>query len=74
MHGNAQQWCADSIEYDYYGRSPVEDPAGPDVKTAPILRGGCWFFGPCHARSAFRSHYVPVFRCNFIGFRVARTQ
>ncbi len=75
MHGNAWQWCADWYGADYYGKSPVDDPTGPDSGTFRVLRGGSWFLGPHFARSAARYRGVPGGRMIIVtGFRVARTQ
>ena len=42
MHGNAWQWCADWFGVDYYRKSPVDDPKGPDGGNARVARGGSW--------------------------------
>ena len=74
MHGNAWQWCSDSYRGDYYGKSPVDDPTGPDTGDNRVLRGGSWNFGPDFARSAARYTYGPGDRADGTGFRIARTQ
>lgn len=81
MHGNASQWCADWYGRGYYGRSPVDDPKGPDTSDADIiggpvrvLRGSSWFDNPSVAPSANRSFAGPHSRNTETGFRVARTQ
>jgi sulfatase modifying factor 1 len=75
MHNNAWQWCTDWYGADYYGKSPVDDPTGPDSGTVRVLRGGSWFLGPHFARSAARYRGVPGGRMIIVaGFRVARTQ
>ena len=74
MHGNAWQWCADRYADDYYGKSPADDPTGPDVGDARVHRGGSWGDSPVVARSAVRVRTPPDFRIYFTGFRVARTQ
>ena len=46
MHGNAFQWCADWYGEDYYGKSPADDPTGPDSGYFRVLRGGSCNFTP----------------------------
>ena len=74
MHGNALQWCADWHGDDYYGKSPVDDPTGPDTGAIRVARGGSWLLGPHVSRSTSRGGVTPHDRLNFAGFRVARTQ
>ena len=84
MHGNARQWCADWAGGDYYGKSPVDDPPGPDsgdvmlgFKAQPrmchAMRGSSWGDGPVYARSVYRCRGLPDARDPYTGFRVART-
>ena len=74
MHGNAWQWCADWHGEDYYGKSPADDPKGPDSGDGHLLRGGSWDSGPNLTRSASRVRITPDDnRQNIAGFRVART-
>ena len=73
MHGNACQWCADWYGEDYYSKSPIDDPTGPDTGDVRVLRGGSWVDKPYYSRSASRSWDIPVSRGNNTGFRVVRT-
>jgi formylglycine-generating enzyme required for sulfatase activity len=73
MHGNAEQWCADQYGRDYYGKSPADDPKGPDAEYLRVLRGGSWIGFPGYCRSATRRGNSPDFRLYDTGFRVART-
>ena len=70
MHGNVWQWCQDWYGEDYYGKSVVENPQGPDQDTVRLLRGGSWNERPMICRSAFRCVGGPGDRYNGIGFRV----
>ncbi|MGO9109067.1 MAG: formylglycine-generating enzyme family protein, partial [Thermoguttaceae bacterium] len=75
MHGNALQWCADRFGAEYYAKSPIDDPIGPDSGPIRVLRGGFWLDGPDFARSAMRFGRLPGCGDDFFtGFRVARTQ
>jgi formylglycine-generating enzyme required for sulfatase activity len=73
-HGNAWQWCADRYGEQYYAKSAIDDPTGPDSGDHRVLRGGSWINGPHNARSAIRNGFAPDGRIISAGFRVARTQ
>jgi formylglycine-generating enzyme len=71
MHGNVWEWCSDWYSADYYGRSPTDDPAGPNSGIRRVRRGGAWHSFPLWARAAFRNWNRPDSRCVNLGFRVA---
>jgi formylglycine-generating enzyme required for sulfatase activity len=84
MHGNVCEWCDDWYAWDYYRRSPVEDPLCPDWRPSGVLassysaatrvlRGGSRYDG-APVGCADREGDHPEFRFpNHYGFRVAKT-
>jgi iron(II)-dependent oxidoreductase len=71
MAGNLFEWCVDFFHLDTPGRR------GPDalVERRPsgrrILKGGGWTTGESRLRASARWSYLPGFRDNVHGFRVA---
>jgi formylglycine-generating enzyme required for sulfatase activity len=74
MHGNVWEWCSDGYAAEYYQHSPVDDPQGADGAPSRVDRGGGWYNGPRHARSAARVRDAPGDRLCLLGFRLARVQ
>lgn len=71
MSGNAYEWTADWHQYNYYSRSPKDNPKGSDSGRYKILRGGGWDLLPERAETTHRYWNIPGGRAVCIGFRLA---
>ncbi|MEL7400441.1 MAG: formylglycine-generating enzyme family protein, partial [Pseudomonadota bacterium] len=73
MSGNVYEWCQDHWHENYEG-APLDGSAWT-TKTGVtrVYRGGGWLDHPRYCRVAFRRSAEPDIRCNFIGFRLARS-
>ena len=72
MLGNVWEWCEDWK--GPYGAVPVIDPHGPMTGSRRVCRGGSWLSDARYVRAAYRYAYVPSFRFDGLGFRLARGQ
>ena len=73
MHGNVNQWCQEWYDYNYYRKSPRNDPVNETPSEMRVLRSGSWGSYPGICRSANRSGSTPDYRNRTIGFRVVMT-
>jgi sulfatase modifying factor 1 len=76
LHGNVWELCSDWYDPDYYRSrpNPDNDPRGPSDGSFGVERGGAWRNVADECRSASRSRYLPGFRYNSIGVRLARSE
>ena len=73
--GNVWEWIRDLYAEDYYSRSPVSNPLGPEDGPYNVTRGGAWGIGgPFEGRLRVTFRNINTFGRGFdvIGFRVVR--
>jgi formylglycine-generating enzyme required for sulfatase activity len=71
MHGNVFEWCRDW--HGGYPSGSVTDPTGATSSSRRVSRGGSWYDGARHCRSATRNGGAPGYRLSNHGFRVLRS-
>ena len=74
MGGNIFELCSDKYEWDYYKKSPRENPSGPETGDRCVARGGSYRSSEYYLRCSSRYDIfkiVPSFID--VGFRCAKT-
>ncbi len=74
MSGNVWEWVNDWYSSSYYSKSPKNNPKGPDIGSARVLRGGSWYDDAGEARTAGHCEFNPGSPNEDFGLRVVRTQ
>ncbi|MBK7938245.1 MAG: formylglycine-generating enzyme family protein [Lewinellaceae bacterium] len=73
MSGNVREWCEDDWHDNYQG-APEDGRAWVDAPKRGALRvnrGGSWLSTARYCRAAYRHLNTPVYRVNYLGFRLA---
>lgn len=76
MSGNVREWCEDWYAgSEYYAicheKGTVENPRGPAPRARRVYRGGSWNQDAQFCRSSCRFNWLPAYRNNDLGFRLA---
>jgi len=66
MHGNVWEWCWDNPN------DALSDTLAVNTGSIRVIRGGGWSSSGVSLHSSYRSGYQPLFKNNYVGFRVAR--
>lgn len=74
MSGSVAEWCLDWYDKNYYRKSPIEDPTGPNSGKFKVLRGGTWLSQEQYSQVFHRDKTNPNHFGFTDGFRVVRTK
>ncbi len=71
LSGNVWEWVQDRFGNEYYGKSPEENPQGPETGGDRVRRGGSWSSSERGVRATFRYGDFTDAKKDFVGFRIA---
>lgn len=71
MSGMVWEWCSDWFHPEYYKKSPLNDPRGPDTGEEKVQRGGAWSNPAGSLYVAVRNFLPPMALDETTGFRCA---
>ncbi len=74
MSGNVSEWCNDYYAADYFTRSTLINPKGPDVSAQKVVRGGSFMQSSWSSRLSNREGREAEFTNNNTGFRLAMSR
>jgi serine/threonine protein kinase len=69
LAGNVWEWVSDWVDENYYSKSPMRNPPGPNDGTFKIVRGGSWTFEDEGLVTSSRYWIYPDLSSSDIGFR-----
>ena len=71
MAGNVFEYVNDWYDSNYYSKSPINNPLGPEMGNEKIIRGGAWSWCECYTRPASRNPVELGDTNDYTGFRLA---
>lgn len=71
MSGNVSEWCNDFYSAEYFSRSTLINPKGPELSAQRVIRGGSFMQSSWSSRLSNREGREEVFNNNNTGFRLA---
>jgi formylglycine-generating enzyme required for sulfatase activity len=74
MSGSVSEWCNDFYASDYFTRSTLINPKGPEVSSQKVTRGGSFMQSSWSSRVSNREGHEDFFTNNNTGFRLAMSK